>query len=533
MIQIYADDVLAYDSRLDEYKLLNLNTTEGLNKAGTATIVMPPNHPAFDFFVSYRTVVTIYEDGALAFRGRALRPADDFYSRRTITCEGERGFFRDGVARPYLYQATPEEIFADLVNTYNSQVESWKQFKVGTVTVTDPNNYVRLENTSASRISEALDKLVERCGGYIVFTTDADGDRVVNWYAELGYRSGQSIEFGKNLLDFTRGENDTELATCILPYGAEDEETGERVTITGLNDGLDYIEDAEAVALRGHIFEAVYWDDVTEPLNLLTKAQQYLADRKNVITGLQLTAVDLHALDKNINAFQLGDLVRVTSRPHGVDEDFLLTERSRDWFAADGGSISLGKEQASLTGLDTAGDRESASQLQKTEHNIRAEYNKSIAAAVQETKQMLTSLIEQTSEAIRLEVSETYQTGDEVVKLISSSMEQLSDSFTFRFTELEAAVDANDASAREQFKTIEKYIRFDGGDIILGETGNEVTLRIENDRISFLQNGGEVAYFSNNKLTVTDGHFLTTLRIGSFAFLPRENGNLSLIKVVD
>ena len=48
-----------------------------------------------------------------------------------------------------------------------------------------------------------------------------------------------------------------------------------------------------------------------------------------------------------------------------------------------------------------------------------------------------------------------------------------------------------------------------------------------------MDNGAEVAYFSNNQLIITDGHFLNSLRIGAFAWVPRENGNLSLVKVGD
>lgn len=100
MIQAYADDNLIYDSRLEDYWLLELTATTGASISGTATIKMPAGHPAYNLFTSYRTVVTIYRDKELIFRGRALYPSDDFYNRRTITCEGERGFLRDGVIRP-------------------------------------------------------------------------------------------------------------------------------------------------------------------------------------------------------------------------------------------------------------------------------------------------------------------------------------------------------------------------------------------------------------------------------------------------
>ena len=85
MIQLYADDTLVYDSRLKDYALLGLQSKGGLNKGGTATILMPPGHPAYNSFTSYRTVVTIYRDGKLRFRGRALYPTDDFMLRRTIS----------------------------------------------------------------------------------------------------------------------------------------------------------------------------------------------------------------------------------------------------------------------------------------------------------------------------------------------------------------------------------------------------------------------------------------------------------------
>lgn len=532
MIQIFADGVLVYDSRLDDYKLLGLNVTAGLNKSGTATIVMPPDYPAYNDFVSYRTVVEVKRDGVTLFRGRALEPADDVYNRRTITCEGERGFFRDGVLRgPYLYQDGPAAIFGDALALYNAQVDGFKRFKVGTVTVTDPNNYIRIEGDTAVSFGEFIDTLVERCGGYIVFTTDTEGERVVNWYDELGYASRQVIEFGENLLDFARTSSNPDLATVIIPYGAKDENTGARLDITSVNNGLDFIQDYDAVALRGVIAKAVYWDDITDPANLLAKAQQYLNDSKMMVTSLTLTAVDLSYVDKSIDTFQVGDTVRVRSKPHGVDDDFQLTERTYDLLNPANDKVTLGKDTATLTGSDAAGDRKASSELRRVEHQAKVAYTIENAAAIEEVRQTLTSLIEQTSEAIKLEVSETYATQDDLQAQITTTMTQLADSFLFEFETLQATVDANDAEARTQFETIEKYIRFDGGDIVLGEEGNELILRIENDRISFLDDGAEVAYLSNKKLHVTDGYFLQSLQVGPFAFVPRANGNLSLMKV--
>ena len=284
--------------------------------------------------------------------------------------------------------------------------------------------------------------------------------------------------------------------------------------------------------MRGVVAKTIFWDDITLPDNLLTKAQQYLADSKMIVTSLELTAVDLSDMDKDIDTFQVGDLVHVRSVPHGVDELFQLTERSYDLLDPENnGKVTLGKSVSTLTGADAAGDKRSNSELQRVEQSAKSSFTIDNAAAIEELRETLTSLISQTSEEIRLEVSESYSTNDDLSSQVSTIMEQLSDSFEFQFNQLQATVDANDAEARTQFETISSYIRFEDGNIILGEAGNELVLRIENDRIIFLDDGAEVAYLSNKRLYVTDGHFIQSLQVGSFAFVPRANGNLSIMKV--
>lgn len=405
MLQLYADGAVAYDSRLEEYALLGLKTTTGLNKGGTAEIVMPPGHPAYNSFTSYRTIVELYENGALRFRGRALYPADDFYNVRTILCEGERCFLRDGIMRPYLYNADPATIFADALAKYNASADEFKRFVLGRVTVTDPNDYVRLESESPETFAAFFDKLVERCGGYIVFHSDDQGRRVINWLAEIDTQSGQVIEFGENLLEFSRSGESAELATAILPYGAQDEETSERVTIASVNGGVDYIEDAQAVALRGRIMATVTWDDVTDPGNLLKKARAWLAEHKLAVTSLQLTAADLSRLDQTIDSYQVGDRVKVKSRPHSVDDYFQLTERTVDWLNPASGNITLGHATATLTGSDVVAQNKASQAASSAKSAAVKAARVETAAQVAQVEQTFSSQITQLSNSINLEVS--------------------------------------------------------------------------------------------------------------------------------
>ena len=531
MIQLRLDGKLIYDSRVKSTALLGLKAQLGLNKGGAATIILPPEHASYDSFISYRSIVEIYTDEVLRFRGRPLYPTDDFMLNRTITCEGERCFLRDGIHRPYSYNDTPGNIFKTVIGIYNAQVEAFKQFTIGTISGISTDAIV-FESEEAEPFSTTVDKLIDLCGGYIVFTSNTSGQRVINWYESVNYSNAQTIEFGKNLLDFSRTTSNSDLATVIIPYGAKDESTGERLTITSVNDGLDFIQDNDAVALRGIIAKAVYWDEITTPDALLVKAQQYLNNSKNIIASLELTAIDLSLLDKSIDSFMVGDVINVRSIPHGVeDEPYQLTEQDIDFLHPQNDRIVLGKTIASLTGTDVASARKNEDTLKRLTKSIRSDYTLNTDAIIEEVKQEVSSLIQQTSDSLKLEVTEQYVTQDQIKEAITTTMTQLSDSFEFLFTELKTYVDANDADAREQFTQIKKYIRFVDGNIVLGDNTNAITLRIENGKIVFLDNGGEVAYFTDQQLHVTHGRFINSVRIGDFAFLPRGNDNLSLVKV--
>lgn len=139
------------------------------------------------------------------------------------------------------------------------------------------------------------------------------------------------------------------------------------------------------------------------------------------------------------------------------------------------------------------------------------------------------------NESIISTVSETYSTKtdlEEYENSISTKFEQTNNSFNFQFNEQGQLITNLGGETQTKFDEISKYIRFVEGDILLGEIGNKYILKQSNDRISFLQDGVEVAYMSDNKLYILDGEFINTLRIGNFGFTPRANGNLSLGKVV-
>lgn len=143
------------------------------------------------------------------------------------------------------------------------------------------------------------------------------------------------------------------------------------------------------------------------------------------------------------------------------------------------------------------------------------------------------SQISKEKDALRTEIWEKYydkESLDSQFGEISTKIEQTKNSVNIEFTNFKTDIDSSIKQNNVSFTEIHKYIRFIDGNIYLGAEDNPIQLIEKNDRISFVQAGSEVAYFSNNKMYVNDGHFNNTLRIGNFEFRPRPNGSLDFKK---
>ncbi|RGH18287.1 hypothetical protein DWV75_03545 [Ruminococcus sp. AF12-5] len=93
-------------------------------------------------------------------------------------------------------------------------------------------------------------------------------------------------------------------------------------------------------------------------------------------------------------------------------------------------------------------------------------------------------------------------------------------------------VDAIDGKIESIEQTTECFSMEDAGlritrKISSQDPSMQLSMLLSEQKLSFYQGTDEVAYFSNNKLYVTDAEILDRLQLGNFAFIPRSNGNLS------
>lgn len=530
MYRVYCDGLPIYNDKLEGLKIFSPSLDLELNKTGSFSFTLYPDHPYYGSIQKLKSIITVYQEDYLLFRGRVLDDEIGFYNERKVTCEGELAFLLDSIKRPYDFTGSVAEYLALLLDSHNAQVDETKRFILGNVTVTDPNDYIVRSNIDYTDTwKEMNDKLLTLLGGFLS-VRHADGVAYLDYLADFALLSPQKIEFGKNLLDQKRIIKGADVATVVIPLGAklkdaEGKDTDKRLTIETVNGGADFIEDAAAISQYGTIVKTVIFDDVTIAENLKAKGQAYLSSLVKLPESIELTAADLATVSTSFSSFHLGTYVDVVSKPHGLNQKFLVRKLSINLLDPAANKLTLGGVfeglAASLKGLtDTQG---------KIINEISESVRKA-SEAVYNVEQNLESSIRQSEENIKATVAESYYLKDETDALVSSvstTIEQTKESVEIQFTQFNADLEAVANGADAEFEEIRKYIRFVDGSILLGQVGNELELKISNDRISFLQDDTEVAYFSDNKLYVTDGHFINALQIGDFAFIPRANGNLS------
>lgn len=535
MYRVYCDKQLIYHTKLQSMPIFNPVINLEANKTGSFVFTLYPDHPRYDAIKKLKSIISVYQEDYLLFRGRVLDEDIGFHNEKTVTCEGELAFLLDSILRPYDFTGSIAEYLNMLIDSHNAQADAEKRFTLGVVTVTDANDTITRSNIDyVSVLDELTDKLINSLGGYI--QTRHEGETVyLDYLSDFTLLSPQTITFGKNLIDLKRIRKGGEIATALIPLGAkikdaEGSDTAERLTIKDVNGGLDYITDPDGIAQYGFIVKTAIWDDVTEAESLLTKGQAYLNEIVNLWESIELTAADLAAVDQDITSFHIGTKVRAISKPHGLNELFTVVKLSINLLNPGANTLVLGKAiqafSAALNGLSN-GQAQIAAQVQKTA--------RAAADAIRNTESNMLASMEATAESIQTIVSEAYTLKEDAEALISSvstEIEQTKNSVEIQFNQFSQDIEAAASGADAQFEEIRKYIRFVDGRILLGEVGNELELQIANDRISFLQDGAEVAYFSNRKLYVTDAEILHSLQIGGFAFVPRENGNVSWKKVV-
>lgn len=512
MYQLKYQNYILYDPRLADEKLIVRDPSVKLSvsKAGEMSFTVDAEHPYLSNLRRMSGLVELLDGTFPIYRGRITTDTKDFYGAHKIKTEGIMAALNDSIIKPFSF---PEDFKDDddykaaaasgnvvdfffrwILAQHNSQVSTEQQIKPGVVTVSDPNNYIsRSSEEYATAMSTISDKLIKSAlGGYLLIRYEDDGN-YLDYYAALPLTNTQSVEFAENLLDLSSETDGTNIYTAILPEGKDG------LSIEALSDG-DLTDDLvksgltiyskSGVATYGRITRHVKWDDVTVAANLQTKAKAALADNGlSMPETITCKAVDL-GWQEGIQHFRVGRMTALFSTPHGYSASYPLMELAPDILDPGNTQITLGATQQTYTGAQIDAKRETDKRIESTRQEISERVDESSSQVIQATHQQITDL-QQNVNSIILSALENYvETGDfdSYKEEVSTKLSVLTDQLSIDITKVTERIDKVDGDLQSKYSEITKAFRFTSDGLIIGETGNEILLRLDNDVLQFVRN---------------------------------------------
>ncbi len=400
MYSVYGDGICIYNDLCLTGAVNALTPKLNLadNTAGELEITLPVGNAGYDVLERLKSEVIVKRDNDEIWAGRIISEKKNFQNSRVLICEGELAYFNDTTQPPIEYNEIDVYTFVEtILNEHNSKVAESKQFEIGSITVNEIISRITNNETTMDAINEHL---IDKLGGHIRIRRVYDENGVLHKYLDYlkdyPNTNGQTIRFGQNLLDFTRNWDMSEYATVIMPRGAKlklspIESVDAYLDVSSVNDGSRYVFNDglwawdpfdfengiipnNTVEQYGWIELVVDWEEITDPNELLQKAKDYLTANQFENMIIEISAVDLRYLSKEVQPINLLDNVRCISRPHGMDRIFPVTKLSIQLDSPENSTYTLGDstKENTLTSSTRAANTAILEQIAKipTEKNI-------------------------------------------------------------------------------------------------------------------------------------------------------------------
>lgn len=551
MYRLTYEDYILYDPRLatpeDRLIIRDPKVHLAVDKAGEMSFLLQPEHPYVDKLRKMSGVVELTDGATPIYRGRITRDTIDFYGVHTVETEGLLACLNDSIIEPFTYPEdftedagyqeaaaagnVVEYLFRWLLAQHNAQVSTEQQLKPGTCTVTDPNNYITRSSTDYQTTMEAIrSKLFgSSLGGHLLIRYETDGN-YLDYYADLPLTNTQPVEFAANLLDLTTELDGTDIYTAILPLG-KDGLTIAELSDTDLTDDLvksgKIIYSKSGIAAHGRITRCIKWDDVTVPANLQTKAKAALADNGLAMPEtITVRAVDLGWQDA-VQHFRIGRMTLLASTPHGYRASYPLLELSPDILNPGNTQITMGATRATYTGTQIEEDRRRDEETNRREENIKEDTRQQLDQVIRSTSQQITDL-QRNVDSIILSALERYvETGDfeSYKEEVSTKLSVLTDQLSIDITRITERIDDVDGDLQSKYSEITKAFRFTSEGLIIGESGNEILLRLDNDVLQFVRNNTPELQITAEGVEAMRIK-VSILCIGNVVWMEDENGDV-------
>ena len=371
-----------HDPFSDSQRAYDISISSDINASGTCEFTIGPSHPLYDELElrSSSSNVMVLEDDTVLFDGYIYSFNTNYDKSRDVTCYGCLSYLGDIRLRPYSTQKTDNDppdmlycsstidgLFEFYIDQYNKYADEGHKFLIGTNegSVIRELNSITASSDSYPTVSDELsEKLLNDVGGYVFIHHDG-GRRYIDYFANCTDVNAQIVDFGVNIIDFIKTDTMSEFYTALRPVGGTPNESeGESkkfpISLNLINDGHtdvtgilkkgDVVYDEDAVMKYGYIEGYKSYSEITDVEALQHQAAVDVQIASSIHPTIEVKAIDLALYKQGHKPLVPGQLVRVRSIPHGIDEYLLLNNMDIDISDPSNTVYTFGEAIDSLTG---------------------------------------------------------------------------------------------------------------------------------------------------------------------------------------
>lgn len=235
---IYYGKKLLYDPFSGDTLISYVQLTGSTNAAAYLDFTIAPNHLLIDKIQEKGENVEVYSDKTLLFRGYIENITENFDKSKDVSCVNALAWLNDIKLRPYstdqdevdsgrvglIAPGGLDALFDWYIQQYNErQPDVSRHFRIRVNQadrLTEPN-WADITQTGFANTGEEIDDKILSYGGYLsIAYSDSSDELLLDLYADAYEANNQVIDFGVNLLDYTKEITTDNQYTAIIPLGA-------------------------------------------------------------------------------------------------------------------------------------------------------------------------------------------------------------------------------------------------------------------------------------------------------------------------
>lgn len=350
-------------------KIINGKIKEEINAIPSFSFSIYPNNAGYQLLTPFYTKVEVYDEKHrhIAFDGRVLvvEPSMDSSGLilKRVTCEGKLAYLNDTIQE---YCApknwTTKGLLQQILKVHNARVDVSKVINLGNVQAVDANDNIYVGIQYDSSWKTLVEKLVKKSGGEFQFR-NVNGTLYLDYLKQIGEEKSTSIVLAKNMQSITQKIDSSSLITRLYPYGAKikvkdesgnEKETEERLSISSVNGGKPYVEDAEYLSRYGVVETTQFWDDVNSLEILKSKGAAWLKENNRITVSYEIDAFDLSLIDVDSDELTVGNIYPVRNELLDIDEKLRVISRTIDVVEPHKTTLEFGSKKQTLTNMQTS-----------------------------------------------------------------------------------------------------------------------------------------------------------------------------------